>query len=156
MYRPSLKRQRGAALVIGLMLLVIVTLLAITAVGTSNTELIMAGNEQFRERATQAADAGIEAAIRTLRTDVPPGSGAKDYANIALPSLTGDTYTTRSEYLGYSTISYNGSAFTTFVYRVRSTGASLRNSTAVHEVGAWELGPKDSSNFPPMPGGSDL
>ena len=58
------KRQKGAALVVGLMLLVIVTVLAVSAVGTASTEMIMAGNEQYRERAFQAAEIGIENGIR--------------------------------------------------------------------------------------------
>ena len=59
-------RQRGAALIIGLMMLVVITLLAVTAVNTASTELVMAGNEQFRERAFQAADAGVERAVATI------------------------------------------------------------------------------------------
>jgi hypothetical protein len=61
------RKQRGAALIMGLLMLVVVTLLAISAVNTASSELIMAGNEQNRQRAFQAADAGIEPAIRTVR-----------------------------------------------------------------------------------------
>ena len=62
----ALARQRGAALVVGMIMLAILTLLAITAMNTSSTELVMAGNEQFRERAFQMAEAGIEQAVRKL------------------------------------------------------------------------------------------
>ncbi len=55
-------------MIVGLVMLSIVTLMAITAMNTSSTELIMAGNEQFRERALQVADAGIERACATSRT----------------------------------------------------------------------------------------
>jgi hypothetical protein len=55
--------QRGAALVIALILLVILTLLAVTGMRMSVAELTMAGNEQFRHQASAASSAGIEVAI---------------------------------------------------------------------------------------------
>ena len=62
--QPSPARQRGAALVVGLLLLLVLTVLAISGMTTASLELQMAGNEQFQERAFQAADAGIERAIQ--------------------------------------------------------------------------------------------
>jgi type IV pilus assembly protein PilX len=144
-------RQKGAALIVGLLLLVIVTVLGVTAIGTANTELVMAGNEQFRERAAQAADAGIETVMMRLRQDVEPMPGNYDEKiNIAIPSQGGDRFTTRADYVGESSISNNGSVFTTFIYRVQSTGVSLRNANAVHETGAWTPGPK-GPNVPMCP-----
>ena len=57
-------RQRGAALVVGLLLLLVLTLLAISGMTTASNELQMAGNEQYQEQAFQAADAGVERAIQ--------------------------------------------------------------------------------------------
>jgi type IV pilus assembly protein PilX len=57
-------RQRGAALVVGLLLMLVLTLLAISGMTTASNELQMAGNEQYQERAFQAADAGVERAIQ--------------------------------------------------------------------------------------------
>jgi type IV pilus assembly protein PilX len=62
--QPSYSRQPGAALVVGLLLLLVLTLLAISGMTTASLELQMAGNEQFQEQAFQAADAGIERAIQ--------------------------------------------------------------------------------------------
>ena len=59
--------QRGAALVVGMVLLVILTLLAISGMNTATTELLMAGNEKYQENAFQAAETGIE---RTMATAV--------------------------------------------------------------------------------------
>jgi type IV pilus assembly protein PilX len=61
--RIAQARQRGAALVVGLILLLVLTLLAISGMGTAALELQMAGNEQYQERAFQAADAGVERAV---------------------------------------------------------------------------------------------
>lgn len=56
-------RQSGAALVVGLLLLLVLTILAISGMTTATLELQMAGNEQYQERAFQAAEAGVEQAI---------------------------------------------------------------------------------------------
>ncbi|HET7201965.1 MAG TPA: pilus assembly PilX N-terminal domain-containing protein [Steroidobacteraceae bacterium] len=55
--------QRGAALVVGLLLLLVVTILAVSGITTAMLEMQMAGNRQFQERAFQAAEAGIEQAM---------------------------------------------------------------------------------------------
>ena len=57
------RRQSGAALVVGLILLLVITLFAISGMATAALELLMAGNEQYQERAFQAADAGVERAM---------------------------------------------------------------------------------------------
>ncbi len=59
----TLHRQQGAALVIGLILLVVVTVLAISGMTTATTELAMARNDQITEDAFQAAETGLENAL---------------------------------------------------------------------------------------------
>lgn len=56
-------RQTGAALVVGLVLLVVVTVLAISGMNTATTELAMARNDQNYEYAFQAAETGLEQAL---------------------------------------------------------------------------------------------
>jgi len=56
-------RQQGAALVVGLMLLVVITVLAISGMNTATTELAMARNDQAYEDAFQAAENGLETAL---------------------------------------------------------------------------------------------
>jgi type IV pilus assembly protein PilX len=142
-------KQRGAALVVGLMMLVIVTLLAVTAVSTSTTELVMAGNEQFRERAFQAAEAGIETAFRKVRSgdaDVPMDFGTYlDAVDVPMTDVS-DKVTTRIEPYGANMLVGNSSKFIGQVYRITSTGTSVRNSRSVHEAGLWVLAPFDDVN----------
>ncbi|MEM7431472.1 MAG: PilX N-terminal domain-containing pilus assembly protein [Pseudomonadota bacterium] len=57
------KHQDGAALVIGLILLVVITVLAISGMNTATTELAMARNDQNYERAFQAAETGLAMAL---------------------------------------------------------------------------------------------
>ena len=56
-------KQTGAALVVGLMLLVVITVLAISGMNTATTELAMARNDQLYENAFQAAETGLEQAL---------------------------------------------------------------------------------------------
>ena len=55
--------QDGAALVVGLILLVVITVLAVSGMNTATTELAMARNDQNYENAFQAAETGLEQAI---------------------------------------------------------------------------------------------
>ena len=56
-------RQRGAALVVGRLLLVVITLLAILWMNTATTEMAMARNDQAYEDAFQLAERGLEDAL---------------------------------------------------------------------------------------------
>ncbi len=55
--------QSGAALVVGLVLLVVITVLAVSSINTATTELAIARNDMNYEFAFQAAETGLEAAI---------------------------------------------------------------------------------------------
>ena len=57
------RKQSGAALVVGLLLLVVITVLAISGMNTATTELAMARNDQSYENAFQAAETGLESAL---------------------------------------------------------------------------------------------
>ena len=57
------KNQQGAALIIGLLMLVVITVLAVSGMNTATTELAMARNDQTYENAFQAAETGLETAL---------------------------------------------------------------------------------------------
>jgi type IV pilus assembly protein PilX len=56
-------RERGAALIVGLVLLLIMTVLGVSGMGTAALELVMAGNAESQQDAFQAAETGIDIAI---------------------------------------------------------------------------------------------
>jgi len=66
--------QQGAALVVGLILLVVITVLAISGMNTATTELAMARNDQNYENAFQAAETGLESLL--AQTTFDPVAGA--------------------------------------------------------------------------------
>lgn len=75
-------RQRGMALVVTLIMLVIMTLGAIAMVRSMDTTTLIAGNLGFRQSATYSADVGVEAAMAWLR--------ARTVGTLTCGSPTGD------------------------------------------------------------------
>lgn len=138
---PDMSRQRGAALVVGLLLLVVLTLLAISGMNTASTELVMAGNEQYRQKAFQAASTGIEEAI-TVLANVPQTTTPTVVPVTAVPSAdAGDQYTTSSRYLGddLNLPGFSSGKFVGFHYQITSTGTSARNANSQQIQGAFVI-----------------
>ena len=139
-------RQRGAALVIGLILLAIITLLAVVGMNISNAELASATSEQLRLRAFQSAETGLERGLVAM-FKVPAKIGAEEISPVTgivgspiNPStlLPMDNYKTTITYRGESNVAEGfGSGFSSFNYSVASEGTSARNSIARHVEGAY-------------------
>jgi type IV pilus assembly protein PilX len=77
----TIKRQQGAALVVGLILLVVITVLAISGMNTATTEIAMARNDQNNENAFQAAETGLENALSQGRWDTLAVSNLPQYVS---------------------------------------------------------------------------
>ena len=137
-------RQRGAALVIGLILLAIITLLAVVGMNMSNSELQSASSEQLRLRAFQAAETGIEyGMISMFDVSAKPGasatSGLKDVPDSPTDADNKaiDKYSTTVAYRGEGVPEGYGSNFTGFHYSISVEGTSARGAKAQHEQGAY-------------------
>ena len=65
-------RQRGATLIVALLILVLIMIIGITAVSTSNTQYKLAGNLQFEDSAINNAETAIATAELWLATGTPP------------------------------------------------------------------------------------
>jgi type II secretory pathway component PulK len=140
------KQQRGAALIIGLILLAIITLLAVVGMNISNAELASATSEQLRMRAFQAAESGIEigladiftvgtveAATKTVGPTAVPGSSVNTASGAAV-----DTFENTSTYRGESAlIDGYGNGFVSFHYDVASIGRSARSAISEHTQGTY-------------------
>ena len=151
----GLQRQRGAALIIGLLLLLVLTLLAVSGMNSASVELVMAGNEQYQKSAFQAAETGIE---QTLNGNLlVPGSPQLTVAATPMVNSPGDTYsyTIDSDLggLGLPLSDNNGSQFISYHFTVRGTGLSARNSRAIHTQGL-SFTSKDSGEDRPQCGGA--
>jgi type II secretory pathway pseudopilin PulG len=67
----SMRAQRGATLVVGLILLVLITLMVTTAFTMSTGNLKAVANMQFRSEAIAAANRAIEQVLASPFTDAP-------------------------------------------------------------------------------------
>jgi type IV pilus assembly protein PilX len=143
----SAPAQRGAALVVGLIMLVVLTILAITGMNVASTELVMAGTEQDRVRAFNAAETGVERAARAVG-DVGTAPGAEltvaatDVEGSSVNASTGaatERYTTTTRYRGENTICPGStqSDVVAFHYEIESEGTAARGATSVHTQGVY-------------------
>ncbi len=141
-------RQRGAALVIGLVLLLVLTLLAVSGMHSASVELIMAGNEQYRQNAFQAAEAGIEDAVR---------NGAFDGVTVDA-SLADVAYTATDIYTVTITPQLDGQILSAGAgntyevsgnihYEIESRGESVRGAQVTHWQGVAQLTPRSQGDF---------
>ena len=147
-HQNSHRNQRGAALVIGLILLVIITLLAVVGMNISNSELASATSEQTRLRAFQAAETGVERGLANLNTistvsTAPVTDPVTAVDSSPVNPSTGvpqDAYQVTSQFRGWSTMSKGNSRnFNSYHFTVVSTGTSARNATAQNTQGAFIL-----------------
>ncbi len=143
-------RQRGAALVVGLVLLVVVTVLAISGMNTATTELAMARNDQNFENAFQAAETGIEQALsqgsfNTL-ADVTINNtiNANDSVSTVIAFENSTMVPDRAFSLGVgSGISAYHFVVTATAQSVRESGNTTdRDSSAVHSQAFYVVGPE--------------
>jgi type IV pilus assembly protein PilX len=139
------RRQQGAALVIGLVLLLVLTILAVSGVFTSTMELRMVGNTQNQERAFQAAEVAIEDA---LANPVLSTSAVFNQATIAVPNSPDDQYSYSIQFVGQTPLGTGmtgysiGSAFESYHFQVEATGENP-DSGAVsnHTQSFYVVGP---------------
>ena len=147
------KRQRAAALVVGLVLLLVVTLLAVSGMGTATLELRMAGNTQYRQNAFELAETGIERALAagdfdsTGPVNVGPVTVTQGTRTIGtFESLTDCTGVTDPPPPpnGMDEIFSLGSSLSATHFTVISTGTSDRGARARHTQGFYVIGPASS------------
>lgn len=143
-------RQNGAALVVGLILLVVVTVLAISGMNTATTELAMARNDQNYENAFQAAENGLEIAIARngFNTTVPVAFdtdvNANDSVSTTIQFAESTIVPDKAFSLGVGTgIAAYHFVVTATAESVRDTGGSTsRDASAIHTQAFYVVGPE--------------
>jgi type IV pilus assembly protein PilX len=144
--RLTLPPQRGAALVVGLILLLVLTVLAISGVMTSTMELRMVTNSQQQERAFQAADTGVERAIANaefttsgaaplVQEPVDPADPAGDRYEYTLRFADDSALPTVPT--GFSL----GAGLQAYHFQVDAQGFSAGGATSSHRQGFYIIGP---------------
>lgn len=143
--KPNIvKHQRGAALFIALILLLVITILAVSTMGTSRLELRMAGNSQFALHAFQAAQSAIEARIAAsnFTTGTAPPPVTHDYTTTGSQATSGITFKTSTDVPagGYSL----GAGYQAFHFQLNVTATAARNARSEQTQGFYIVGPGGS------------
>lgn len=133
-------RQSGAALVMGLVLLLVLTVLAISGMSTSTLELQMARNAQLGHNAFQSAEVGIERAMHSgnYNTGTQPPLTSTPYRFSAAMTFNPRNGETDVPSGGYSM--GVGTGFKAFHFDVTSTGTADRNATSTHIQSFYIMG----------------
>ncbi len=147
-------QQQGAALIVSLILLMVLTVLAISAMRTATLDLTMASNAQFRENAFQLAESGVQTTLRSVEASAidlatlpacpatPPPWTAADLAwdaAVPVPALRG-RYEVRICYDGETADAVGSTigAFRQNHYRIEARGRTdQRNAEAIHVQGFY-------------------
>ena len=145
-------KQDGAALVTSLVLLVIITVLAISGMNTATTELAMARNDQNYENAFQAAETGLETALAQGRfnTLIDVSMTQNVIANDSVTAVIYFEDTTLvpdrafSMGVGSGIAAYHFNAIATAESR-RDPAGTDRDAFAVHTQAFYVVGPEASS-----------
>lgn len=129
MKQLAVKKQAGAALIVGLIVLLILTILGLSSIGSMTSELKIAANAQDYNSAFQAASAGV-AEMRndtTIAWTFLAGSRTATYTaldNSATAQAVATYAGCRNVTIGYSLSgSWKG-----VVHEIRSTGSALNSN----------------------------
>jgi len=143
-------RQNGAALVVGLVLLVVVTVLAVSGMNTATTELAIARNNQNYENAFQAAEAGLEQALAqgiffpTVNVNLVQNINANDAVTsvIQFEDYT-PTVPDRAYSMGGGVGAYHFIVTSTAQSKREGTAGNVtdRDASAIHTQAFYTVGP---------------
>jgi type IV pilus assembly protein PilX len=140
----SAAAQRGAALVVGLVLLLVLTVLGISGMNTATLELVMANNSQAQQAAFQAAETGIDFAVgngsypTSAPTVFPPAAlGDGSYSANAVMDCVA---TTPVPDIAFSIGTSSGSA-QAYHFDIVAVGSGPRNAVATHNQSFYVVGP---------------
>ena len=152
----NFNNEKGSALVLALLMLVLLTLMGISATTTSTVEIQMAGGEKFYELAFYSAESGWQRALNWLDnqfpgvtdnrvwdgTDFIAVSGSLDEAaTVGIPlAIDNNTqYLVKVEFVGTAPAAGYGTSFRRFNYRVDSVGRGPGNARSEVEVTAGKV-----------------
>ncbi|MEL7537460.1 MAG: pilus assembly PilX N-terminal domain-containing protein [Pseudomonadota bacterium] len=149
------RKQQGAALVVGMILLMVLTVLAISGMNTATTELALAQNTQYFENAFQAAESGIEEALSRPDTDWDQtANGVTIPVRYITPTTSVETSVV-FQIAGPVLEVDRPSSLNTFEalhYDATASAEAARGATAQHRQGFYNIAPKSPTfGAPPTP-----
>jgi len=120
--------QRGATLIVGLVLLLVLTVLGVSGMNTATMQITMAANTQFQEDAFQQTEDAIDIVLgtRDYSTDVAhtlDWTGDPDYDRRAVTTYRWNTPVPAGR-------AFSLGEFDAFHFDVQSVGRGPRNATS--------------------------
>jgi len=145
MNQSNRNHQSGAVLIVAMIILVILTLLGVTAMNTTSLQERIASNTQEQVHAFQAAETGLNQAFAdSLAYDI---SGT--YTGGATPATfagSADSASYTPTFLGFSPPPpgslYSATSFQAAHFNFRATGTSATNLSIILNGGAYQIAPK--------------
>lgn len=140
------RHQRGVVLLIALIVLVAMSLAGIAVMRSVDTNVLIAGNLAFRNAATSAGDAGIEAARNwltvqpagTLTNDQGPGSGyIANWQDTFNPGTFDWSATGASIFVGNDA---SGNAVSYVIHRMCAESAKTTDATDCYKIATGSSG----------------
>lgn len=148
-FRPEPgRRERGAALVISLILLLVLTVLGVSTMSTATMEMRMAANDQFLENAFQLAETGLDTDLAQLNIGVlaaPPatiaGSCAAPTAPVNVAAL-GGSFSNTMCFIGEGMAYMNSSGLVTnYYFQNNSQAVAQGQASSLQSLGMSIIGP---------------
>lgn len=129
--------QRGATLIVGLVLLLVLTVVGVSGMNTATMEINMAANTQFQQDAFQMTEDGVDEVLsaRDYTTDAAQSldwSGNQDYDRHAVT-----TYRLNTD---VPDAAFSSDEVEAFHFDIRSIGRGPRNAQSEHTQSFYVIG----------------
>ena len=129
--------QRGATLIVGLVLLLVLTVVGVSGMNTATMEINMAANTQFQQDAFQMTEDGVDEVLSTrgYTTDAARSldwSGNQDYDRHAVT-----TYRLNTD---VPDAAFSSDEVEAFHFDIRSVGRGPRNAQSEHTQSFYVVG----------------
>ena len=132
------KKEEGSVLVVALLILVLLTLIGISATRTGEIELQISGNEKYHKIAFYAAESGWEVAVSWLDDQYPPSTTSSVAGPTTMPGDNNTTYSYSTSFDGAEHAPGYSTEFKRYIYQIDSTGA-LGNAESQVSVTAGKI-----------------
>jgi hypothetical protein len=144
------RHERGTALIMSLVILMILTILGITAMSTASLEERMSGNTQESTRAFQAAESGLNEALNTAgaldlnKTDSTCGDGSSLPFSYSQMNASTSVCTAFVQFTPPKRGSGYGNSVEAANFNQKSTGSTGVGGKAVVNQGVAQIVPKSN------------
>jgi len=141
------QNQSGAALIVGLILMLVLTVLGVSGMTVSVFGLTMASNAQFEQATFQAAENGIDFTIDNANLNT---TATQNFS----PAYADGTYTANTQMTWQGTTPYLHSSFSigedegavaAYHFDVVSTATGPEGAQSVHTQSFYIAGPPDTN-----------